>query len=62
MAIPIVDLAKLCTLGDASPDHEDWTDAATAMREALQKIGFVYIKNHGIPQEKVCSRRGREML
>jgi threonyl-tRNA synthetase len=53
-SVPIVDLKDLCSaLSGKSPSEEDWTEATSSLREALQKIGFVYIKNHGISQEKV---------
>jgi len=52
-SVPIVDLKNLCAV-DHHPTEEDWMAATEDLKEALQKIGFVYIKNHGVPQEKVC--------
>ena len=54
--IPIVDFSS-CNTFDFSNIHETNTEIKNIAQEiidAFTKIGFVYIKNHGIPQSQVC--------
>src|SRR6187431_2168648 len=46
-ALPIVDFGKW------RPLRSEQTGIAKQLREACQQYGFVYVKNHGVPQELV---------
>lgn len=46
--IPIIDLAPL-----ESPSLREAEATAAELYEALKKVGFAYIKNHGVPQHTV---------
>jgi isopenicillin N synthase-like dioxygenase len=48
--IPIVDFSKLT---NATPSTNDWTITAYEVFHALNGIGFVYLKNHGVDQTTV---------
>ena len=40
--LPIIDLSPYLQGGDTKP-------VANAIREACKKVGFFYVKNHGVP-------------
>jgi isopenicillin N synthase-like dioxygenase len=44
-SLPIIDLAPYMKEGG------DTKATATAIREACKKVGFFYVKNHGVPEE-----------
>lgn len=46
--IPIVDFAKA-----VSGTKDDKEHIAREIDEAFHNVGFVYLKNHGVPREKV---------
>jgi isopenicillin N synthase-like dioxygenase len=46
--IPIVDFAKA-----ASGTKEEKEKIASQIDEAFRNVGFVYLKNHGVPRETV---------
>jgi isopenicillin N synthase-like dioxygenase len=46
--IPVLDVAPL-----ASGNIADVTAVGRAMREASERIGFFYIRNHGVPQDLI---------
>lgn len=53
-SIPIIDFGQMSlqkTIDDCSP--ENMQQLADKIHQAFSTIGFVYIKNHGIPQEKI---------
>ena len=53
-SIPVVDFGQMSlqkTIEDCS--FENMQQLADEIHQAFSTIGFVYIKNHGIPQEKV---------
>lgn len=53
--IPIIDFGQVCT----EPAHNDcfsennMQQLAEELLKAFSTVGFAYIKNHGIPSEKV---------
>ena len=53
--IPVVDFSPISTKNGRVPSEVDWELVAKEIDRVLTGIGFVYIKNHGIPQEKVKS-------
>jgi len=46
--IPVIDIAGL-----ASDQDAERRDVAAQMREAAERIGFFYVRNHGVPQDLV---------
>ena len=60
MAIPIVDFSAMSLQNNNQPWAENSNavkDLADELYNAFSTVGFVYLKNHGIPQEMVrfCS-------
>ena len=47
--IPVIDVAALAGSDPASRLH-----VATAMREAAERIGFFYVRNHGVPSALIA--------
>lgn len=54
-AIPIVDFSAMSLQNANLPDNNSQAIKALAdqLYRAFSTIGFVYLKNHGIPQEEV---------
>ena len=55
--IPVVDFSAM-SLENKDPlskNNETIKDLADQVYQAFSTIGFVYLKNHGIPQEMVSS-------
>ena len=50
--IPIIDLSAMC-LGKTAESSTEIRQLADEIYRAFCTVGFVYIKNHGIPREKV---------
>jgi isopenicillin N synthase-like dioxygenase len=46
--IPVIDFAGL-----AAPDPGTRKATAMSMREAFEDFGFIYVKNHSVPQSVV---------
>ena len=46
--IPVLDFSRL-----RHGSSEDTHETATKLFEAFRDVGFVYLKNHGLPQETV---------
>ncbi|UZP36925.1 hypothetical protein NXS19_004741 [Fusarium pseudograminearum] len=46
--IPVIDLSSL-----DSPDVEERQKLASLINDACTKVGFFYIKNHGIPEDMI---------
>lgn len=55
--VPIVDMSEIGTLSDYADNTANWNYVAGQIREGLGDIGFVYLKNHGIDKELVCTCR-----
>ena len=60
MAIPVVDFSAMSLQNNSQPWAENSNavkDLADELYNAFSTVGFVYLKNHGIPQEMVrfCS-------
>ena len=60
MAIPVVDFSAMGLQNNNQPWAENSNavkDLAEKLYNAFSTVGFVYLKNHGIPQEMVrfCS-------
>ena len=57
--IPVVDFSAMSFIQNDSSMREN-SDAvkqlADHVHQAFSTIGFVYLKNHGIPQEKVACK------
>ena len=53
--IPVVDFSAMNVLRQTRPDINDRSVVALTQQiyDALSTVGFVYLKNHGIPDEKV---------
>ena len=53
-SIPVVDFGSMC-LGKTAEQcsAQGIRQLADEIYQAFSTVGFVYIKNHGIPQEKV---------
>ncbi len=47
--IPVIDVAPLRVEGDAALGA-----VAAAMRDAAERVGFFYVRNHGIPQDLIA--------
>ena len=54
-SIPVVDFSSLGLQHEDRPDYEQECvrKVASEMYKAFSTSGFVYLKNHGIPKEKV---------
>lgn len=52
-SIPIVDLEKICSTGNVKASASDWEDVAIQIRKNLHEVGFMYLINHGVPQDVV---------
>jgi len=55
-SIPVVEVGKLVQkVGneDTQTSFEDWLNSAKLVGDALHKIGFVYLANHGIEKKLV---------
>ena len=56
MAIPVVDFSAMSLQNNNQPWAENSNavkDLADELYNAFSTVGFVYLKNHGIPQEMV---------
>ena len=51
--IPVVDFSAMSLQNDSSMRENSDADH---VHQAFSTIGFVYLKNHGIPQEKVACK------
>ncbi|CAL8082812.1 unnamed protein product [Orchesella dallaii] len=51
-SIPIVDLSQLKDVENVAEDPE-WKSIANNVRQGLGSVGFLYLINHGIPEETV---------
>jgi isopenicillin N synthase-like dioxygenase len=51
--IPVVDFGPISSDNGRIPSEEDWACVSKEIDRILTDIGFVYLKNHGISQEKV---------
>ncbi|XP_042875227.1 UPF0676 protein C1494.01-like [Penaeus japonicus] len=49
--IPVVDLGQLGSSGE--PSSAEWVRVGREVCQAFSDIGFVYLKNHGLPNEMV---------
>ena len=61
--IPVVDFSAM-SLENKNPlsdNGEAIIDLADQVYQAFSTIGFVYLKNHGIPQEMVSSKYERTL-
>ena len=52
MAISIVDLQNI-SINIANPSSEHYANLAEEIKSCFGQIGFMYIKNHGIPPETI---------
>lgn len=52
--IPIIDLARICG-EDNKGESNNWEEIGDEIRKALHEVGFMYLINHGIPQNIVKS-------
>ena len=63
-SIPVVDFSQMnvekVTEDDSPESIESIQQLADEIHRAFSTMGFVYLKNHGIPQEKVRSREVTE--
>lgn len=53
--IPIVDLKPIQT---ENPSESDWNSVTKLVGEAMHKVGFVYLINHGVDESKVRNKIG----
>lgn len=37
----------------SEPSRDEWLRVGKSVAEAFQNIGFVYLKNHGVPETQV---------
>ncbi|XP_064100836.1 uncharacterized protein LOC135211458 [Macrobrachium nipponense] len=51
--IPIVDLGGLGIAQEAETSEGDWTRVAKEITEAFERVGFVYLSGHGIPDGQI---------
>ena len=51
-AISVIDIAKI-SLQHASPSLEDYQGLVSQVKDGLEKTGFLYIRNHGVPPEVI---------
>ena len=56
--IPVVDFSAMSLQNESSvrEDSDAVNQLADHVHQAFSTIGFVYLKNHGIPQEKVACK------
>ena len=52
MAISVVDVEKI-SIKIENPSSEDYASLAIEIKECFGKIGFMYIKNHGLSAETI---------
>ena len=52
MAISVVDLQNI-SINIANPSSEHYANLAEEIKSCFGQIGFMYIKNHGIPAETI---------
>ena len=52
MAISVVDVENI-SINTANPSSEHYTNLAQEIKCCFREIGFMYIKNHGIPAETI---------
>ena len=52
MAISVVDVGKI-SIKIENPSSEDYASLAIEIKECFGKIGFMYIKNHGLSAETI---------
>ena len=52
MAISVVDVGNI-SINIANPSSEHYANLAEEIKSCFGKIGFMYIKNHGIPAETI---------
>jgi len=51
-SIPIIDLAKISHIDNAATG--DWENVASEIRKALHEVGFMYLVNHGVPNDIIA--------
>ncbi|CAL8108118.1 unnamed protein product [Orchesella dallaii] len=54
VSIPVIDLGKLKPVENIVEDPE-WISVADELRAGLGSVGFLYLKNHGIPEDTVSN-------
>lgn len=54
--IPIIDFTNLSTRNGRVPSRENWSAVAAELDKALSTIGFAYVINHDIDQNKVNNK------
>lgn len=52
-SIPVIDFSQLSTKNGRVPTLENWTFVAGELDKALSTIGFAYVINHDVDQNKV---------
>jgi len=50
--IPIINLERV-SFNDQKGKNSDWEEIAGEIRKALHEVGFMYLINHGIPNDIV---------
>ena len=60
MEIAEVSISKI-GLGSSDPTFEDYHEVGLKLRSAFSKLGFVYLKDHGVG-ENVIERWGTRLL
>lgn len=53
--IKVIDMGRL-RVSENIKDDPEWIEVASKIREGLGSVGFMYIINHGIPDERVNSK------
>ena len=51
-AISVIDIGQI-SLHHASPSMEDYQGLVSQVKEGLERTGFLYIRNHGVPPEVI---------
>ena len=51
-SIPVIDISTI-SLSNEDPSIEDYKFMSKIIGDKLENIGFLYINNHGIPQEVI---------
>ncbi|XP_066942656.1 uncharacterized protein [Macrobrachium rosenbergii] len=51
--IPTVDLGDLGLAHEGEPSEREWTRVAKEITDAFEKVGFVYLSRHGIPDGRI---------
>lgn len=54
----MIDLERICCTDNVRPS--DWQNVAIEIRKNLHEVGFMYLINHGVPQDivrPVCNRK-----